>query len=114
MKQHLAGAAVAALLFAAGGTSAEGAGHYLFAWAGDTSGRGEDFIAVIDANPGSPVYGKLVASAASGIRTRQVHHTEYWMPEGGMLFANDHQSGRTVVMDVRDPLHPRVHVDFGD
>ena len=114
MKQHLAGAAVAALLFAAGGTSAEAAGHYLFAWAGDTAGRGDDFIAVIDANPESPGYGKLVASAASGIRTRQVHHTEYWMPDGGLLFANDHKSGRTVVIDLRDPLHPRIHAAFGD
>ena len=26
-------------------------GHYLFAWAGDRSGKGQDFIAVIDAAP---------------------------------------------------------------
>jgi hypothetical protein len=113
MKQHLAVAAVV-LLLVAGSTSAEAAGHYLFAWAGDTAGRGEDFIAVIDAAPQSPGYGKVVASAASGIATRQVHHTEYWMPEAGLLFANDHQAGRTVVFDLRDPLHPQVHAAFGD
>jgi hypothetical protein len=89
-------------------------GHYLFAWAGDRAGKGDDFIAVIDADPTSADYGRLVASAASGIRTQQVHHTEYWMPESGLLFANDHMAGRTVVMDVRDPLHPRVHASFGD
>jgi hypothetical protein len=89
-------------------------GHYLFAWAGDPAGKGEDFIAVINADPASANYGWLVASAASGIRTRQIHHTEYWMPESGLLFANDHMAGRTVVMDVRDPLHPRVHASFGD
>jgi hypothetical protein len=61
-------------------------GHYLFAWAGDRSGKGQDFIAVIDADPASADYGRLVASAASGIRTQQVHHTEYWMPESGLLF----------------------------
>ena len=44
----------------------------------------------------------------------QVHHTEYWMPAGGLLFANDHKAGRTVVMDLRDPLHPHVHAAFGD
>ena len=93
---------------------AAGPGHYLFAWAGDRAGKGEDFIAVIDADPASVDYGRLVASAASGIRTQQVHHTEYWMPESGLLFANDHMAGRTVVMDVRDPLHPRVHASFGD
>ncbi len=89
-------------------------GHYLFAWAGDRAGEGEDFIAVVDADPASADYGRLVASAASGIRTQQVHHTEYWMPESGLLFANDHMAGRTVVMDVRDPLHPQVHATFGD
>jgi hypothetical protein len=114
MKQHLAGAALAGLLFAAGTTSTEAAGHYLFAWAGDTAGHGEDFIAVIDAAPHSLGYGKVVASASSGIRTRQVHHTEYWMPAGGLLFANDHKAGRTVVFDLRDPLHPHVHATFGD
>ena len=93
---------------------AAGPGHYLFAWAGDRAGKGEDFIAVIDADPASVDYGRLVASAASGIRTQQVHHTEYWMPESGLLFANDHMAGRTVVMDVRDPLHPRVRASFGD
>ena len=89
-------------------------GHYLFAWAGDPTGKGEDFIAVIDADPASANYGQLVASTPSGIRTQQVHHTEYWMPESGLLFANDHMAGRTVVMDVRDPLHPKVHARFGD
>jgi hypothetical protein len=36
------------------------------------------------------------------------------MPDGGLLFANDHQSGRTVVIDLKDPLHPRIHAAFGD
>ena len=79
-----------------------------------SAGQGEDFLAVIDADPASPSYGKLVASAASGIRTHQVHHTEYWMPEDGLLFANDHKAGKTVIMDLRDPLHPRAHATFGD
>src|SRR5579871_360038 len=102
-------AAMSALLLAAGAARAGAPGHYLFAWAGDPTGHAQDFIAVIDADPDSPGYGKLVASAASGVRTHQVHHTEYWMPAGGLLFANDHKAGSTVVMDLRDPLHPRVH-----
>jgi hypothetical protein len=114
MKWRLAGASVTALLFATGVSRAAAPGHYLFAWAGDTAAHGEDFIAVIDADPDSPGYGKLIASAASGVRTHQVHHTEYWMPAGGLLFANDHKAGRTVVLDVRDPLHPHVHAAFED
>ena len=89
-------------------------GHFLFAWAGDPDRKAEDFIAVIDADPASPGYGKLVASASSGIRSEQIHHTEYWMPDSGMLFANDHRAATTVVMDLRDALHPRVHASFHD
>jgi hypothetical protein len=113
IRRHLAGALIAGLSVVASAAPRE-SGHYLFAWAGDTANRGEDFVAVIDADPNSPDCGKLMASAASGIRTHQVHHTEYWMPEGGLLFANDHSSGRTVVIDLKDPLHPRVHAAFGD
>ncbi len=114
MKCYLAGALLVGLSVVAAGARAADPGHYLFAWAGDTAHRGEDFVAVIDADPESPGYGKLVTSAASGIRTHQVHHTEYWMPDGGLLFANDHKSGRTVVIDLRDPLHPHVHAAFAD
>src|SRR5215469_2263844 len=114
MWRRMACGAIGAFLLSADATTAATPGHYLFAWAGDTASQGEDFIAVIDADPESPGYGKLVTSAASGIRTNQVHHTEYWMPEGGMLFANDHRAGATVVMDLRDPLHPHVHAAFGD
>ena len=114
MTGHLAGALLAGLLVVAGASRAGEQGHYLFAWAGDTANRGEDFVAVINADPHSPDYGKLIASAASGIRTHQVHHSEYWMPEGGLLFANDHKAGRTVVIDLRDPMHPHVRAAFGD
>jgi hypothetical protein len=113
-KRRLARVAVAALLFAAVAAASAPSGHYLFAWAGDSTGHGEDFIAVIDADPASPKYGKLITTAASGIRTRQVHHTEYWMPDGTLLFANDHKAGRTAVIDLSDPLHPKVHATFGD
>jgi hypothetical protein len=88
--------------------------HYMFAWAGDEDHRGEDFIAVIDADPASPRYGELLTSAASGIVTQQVHHTEYWMPDGGHLFANDHRSGDTVIFDLTEPLKPHVRARFHD
>jgi hypothetical protein len=42
----------------------------------------------------------------------QVHHTEYVMPESGLLFAKDHLAGRTFVFDVKDPLHPKVTTSF--
>ena len=104
--------------------------HYLFAWTGDAAnkrascsancgaegreGSGNDFLAVIDADPSSPSYGHLVTTVATDQQTMYAHHTEYTMPASGMLFANDHDAGRTFIFDVRDPLHPTVETSFAD
>jgi hypothetical protein len=89
-------------------------GHYLFAWTGDVAKKGNDFLAVIDADPPSPTYGKLMTTLVTDQQTQQVHHTEYEMPASGMLFANDHLAGRTFIFDVRDPLHPKIVTSFTD
>lgn len=89
-------------------------GHYLFAWTGDLNYAGNDFLAVIDADPASPSYGHLVTTVATDQRTMSIHHTEYVMPASGMLFANDHHAGRTFIFDVRDPVHPKVATSFTD
>jgi hypothetical protein len=89
-------------------------GHYLFAWTGDPAHKGNDFLAVIDADPNSPSYGNLVTTVSTDQQTAYVHHTEYTMPASGMLFANDHDAGRTFIFDLRDALHPRVETSFTD
>ena len=89
-------------------------GHYLFTWTGDVAKKGNDFLAVIDADPASPSYGHLVTTVATDQQTMYAHHTEYTMPASGMLFANDHNAGRTFIFDVRDPLHPKVATSFTD
>src|ERR1700691_3625977 len=89
-------------------------GHYLFAWAGDAALKGNDFLAVIDADPSSPSYGHLVTTLATDQPTMRVHHTEYTMTASGMLFANDHDAGRTFIFDVRDPLHLKIVTSFTD
>jgi hypothetical protein len=107
-------ALVIALRANADAVAAPPGGHYLFAWTGDADKQGNDFLAVIDADPASPHYGRLVTTTVTDQRTVRIHHTEYVMPESGMLFANDHDVGRTFVFDVNDPLHPRVAASFGD
>ena len=89
-------------------------GHYLFAWAGDIAGKGNDFLAVIDAEPASATYGKLVTTSPTDQKSMQVHHTEYSMPASGMLFANDHLAGRTFIFDLNNPLQPTVATSFTD
>jgi hypothetical protein len=91
-----------------------GSGHYLFAWTGALNHDGNDFLAVVDAEPHSPTYGKLVTTLATDQKTMKIHHTEYVMPESGMLFANDHDAGRTFIFDVRDGLHPKMVTSFTD
>ncbi|MFP5329544.1 MAG: hypothetical protein ACLGHC_05340 [Alphaproteobacteria bacterium] len=92
--------------------ASEKAGHYLFVWGGDQEKKGNNFLAVIDADPASPGYGKLVAGLDTGFKSVNPHHTEYEMPAGGMRFANDHQGNRTFVIDLTDPLKPRLAASF--
>ncbi len=89
-------------------------GHYMFAWTGDADLKGNDFLAVIDGDPTSPTYGKLMTTLATDQQTVRVHHTEYVMPASGMLFANDHDVGRTFIFDLNDPLHPKIVTSFTD
>jgi len=93
---------------------AQSTSKYVFVWAGDDSKKSEDFLAVIDADPSSPEYGKAVASIAVPGPSGTPHHTELFMPEGGHLLANAHESGRTIVFDLKDPNHPKVLRAFGD
>ena len=78
-------------------------GHYLFVWTGAQANEGNDFLLVVDADPASPTYGKLVTSVATDQKSMKAHHTEYEMPASGMLFANDHDANRTMVFDRDEP-----------
>ncbi|MBV9343772.1 MAG: hypothetical protein JOZ03_02140 [Gammaproteobacteria bacterium] len=88
--------------------------HYLVVWAGDRAGIGNDFLIVIDADPASANYGHLVTTLPTDQQTVRVHHTEYTMPASGMLFANDHDVGRTFIFDVRNPVQPKIAASFTD
>jgi hypothetical protein len=87
-------------------------GHYLYVWTADQAKQGNDFLVGIDADPGSPTFGKLVTGLGTEIKSERIHHTEYEMPESGMLFANDHDSNQSVIFDLRDPLVPKVAARF--
>jgi hypothetical protein len=56
----------------------------------------------------------VITTIVTDQRTVRVHHTEYVMPENGMLFANDHDVGRNFTFDVREPLHPKIMTSFTD
>jgi hypothetical protein len=96
------------------GPESNSPGHFMFAWTGDLDLKGNDFLAVINADPASASYGKLVTTVVTDQPTKQIHHTEYVMPASGMLFANDHLAGRTFIFDVRNPLSPKIETSFID
>ena len=89
-------------------------GHHLFVWTGDQAKAGKDFLAVFDGDPKSLGYGKLLTTVATDQTSVRIHHTEYEMPASGMLFANDHDANRTFVLNLKDPLHPKVAASFTD
>lgn len=97
---------------AAPAQSASDPGHYLFVWTGDQAKQGNDFLIVIDADPASPTYGKLLTDLATDQKSVRPHHTEYEMPASGMLFANDHDANRSFIFDLRKPLEPKVAASF--
>jgi len=108
-------AILASVSFAAASWAATPAsGHYLFVFAGDQAGKGNDFLAVLDVDPKSSRYGQVLTSVATDQVSVRPHHTEYEMSASGMLFANDHNANRSFVFDLRDPLHPRVATTFRD
>lgn len=117
------GAALAVSVLAAAQAPAQSqpprTGHYAFVWTSATGrdaqgAEGVDFLAVIDADPTSPTYGGLVTTLATDQVAQNAHHTEYVMPEGGMLFANDHNAGRSFLFDLRVPEKPSVAMSFRD
>ena len=87
---------------------------YLYMWAGDKAHTASDFLAVIDADPASATYGKIVASIPTGVAGAHPHHTEHEMPANGHLLANGFHAGKTWLFDLNDPLHPRILTVFGE
>lgn len=85
---------------------------YLFVWAGDAAHKATDFLAVVDAQPSSPDYGRIVATAPVGESATMPHHTEYEFPSDNILFADGWVAGQTFIFDLNDPLKPRMIGDF--
>ncbi|WP_457653856.1 hypothetical protein [Rhodocaloribacter sp.] len=85
---------------------------YLFVWAGDEDGADSDFLAVVDARRSEPTYGQVLATLPVGAVGTVPHHTEYEYPSGDTLFANGWAAGQTFVIDLQDPLAPRMIRSF--
>ena len=102
-------AAMTMILFT--GSSLAASSRFLFVWAADADAAHTDFVAVLDADPDSRSYGDVLTTLPVGMAAA-AHHTEHRMSADGHLFVNGFRSGTSFVVDLRDPLHPRLNARF--
>jgi len=110
----LRSALLTALLLWCGACRGQSPPSYLFLWAGDAERKASDFLAVIDASPGSTRYGAIVASIPTGTAGSHPHHTEPEMPASGHLLANGFNAGRTWLFDLTEPVRPQILTAFDE
>lgn len=84
--------------------------RYLFVWAGTghDSTPGVDFVSMLDAKPGSPTYGSVLATLPVDSAGRMPHHAEFSLPSSGPLFANDFTGDKSFLLDLANPEAPRL------
>lgn len=116
-RSHLAALAAALLLGCSERDGAEqpaeaAPGSYLYVWSGDADEKDSDFLAVVDARESSETYGNVVATIPVGAKATMPHHVEYESPADQMLFVNGWKAGHSFVIDLRDPLHPKLASQF--
>ena len=100
--------ALALLLAGCGGPTAHPA-RYLYVWAGGMHGRdpGLDLMTVIDANPSSATYGKVLTALTVDSGGMMPHHSEMVLPPQGPLFVNDYMADKSFLVDFSTPEQPK-------
>jgi hypothetical protein len=85
--------------------------RFLYVWAGTghpPDQRGTDFIAVLDADSASASYGQVIGATTVAEGGLMPHHSEFVLPRGLPFFANDFTTGRSFLIDPREPASPRL------
>ena len=88
-----------------------GDSQYLFVWTADADRQESDFLAVLDVDRRSPTYGDVLATIEVGFPA-VAHHSEHRMPDDAQLFVNGYESGRSYIIDLREPLTPKLVKEF--
>src|SRR5215470_18014620 len=85
---------------------------YLLVWAGDADRQNSDFLAVLDADPTSPSYGKVLRTYPVRSRGNEPQALLRVPRADRRVFASGVLTNRTFVFDARQPLAARlVHID---
>ena len=88
--------------------------QFLFVWSADKDKVESDFMSVVDLRDGSATYGDVVATLPIGATGTMPHHVEYEFPAGGMLFGDGFTGNLTSLIDLRDPLKPKLAAQLKD
>jgi len=81
---------------------------YLLVWAGDDDRRHEDFLAVLDANPRSRRYGRVLATIPVGSTGNEPHALNLMARADGAVVATGLASDRVFVFDMHEPLEGKL------
>lgn len=80
----------------------------LYVWTSDADENDDDFLTVVDANPQSPSYGRVIATAPTGAKANEAHHFGYTV-NADRIFAGGLFSNRLFIYDVQaDPRRPKL------
>ncbi len=113
MRSLLSLLALATLTGAGPSVATPAAPSRLFVWISDSLHKSSDYLAVIDADPASRGYGRVLSTLPVGA-AGMAHHTEAELGATNHLLANDFDLGRTWLFDLSDADHPRILTSFGD
>lgn len=83
--------------------------RYIYVWSGNAmkDKKGLDMVAVIDVDPSSAKYGRVINVLTVDSAAVMPHHAELELPAKGPLFANDYGSGNSYLIDFSNPATPR-------
>lgn len=80
----------------------------LYVWTRDGDGKESDFLAVVDADPRSATYGKIINSVPTGSAANEAHHFGYTADAGRILGAGMF-SNKLFIYDVKtEPRKPTL------
>jgi hypothetical protein len=81
---------------------------YLVVWAGDADRAQSDFLAVINANPSSFSYGKVIATVPVRSKGNEPQELNETFRYDGRVFASGTLGNRIFTFDLRDPEAPKL------
>lgn len=81
---------------------------YLLVWAGDADRKDSDFLAVVNANPSSRKYGRVIATVPVRSRGNEPQELNDGFRYDGRVFASGTLTNRIFLFDLRDPEAPTL------